>query len=396
MSRKIPTAPANLTATPGDRQVSLHWMPSAKANTYSVYRRPASVRQGDDRLIRAESRETIFTDTGLTNGSPYRYVVRGWNASGESAPSNEVSATPRRKQVRLWKVYAMEDSFPGLWHQWYRHQCAAVGFAPYWGSKLRGKTKDFGGWRLARARLLQIAVGDFVIVALKGNRVGRLGEVTGIHIEDDEWDPLVPASKDKPTGEMGRRIHVRWDLTCGPDDRDLVVALPEGSRFNGGELLPTIAEIRSQTPKQLRAAMNDPTNWVGLLALFKTEKALSDYIAAYPHHLEDGLVPYPNAKVREKVFTDHTRLDVLLLDRKETPVVVECKQGAPTAENLKQLRGYMKLLQKETGRQDIRGILVHGGARKVRSEVVRAANLTPRVELVQYRLQVDFAGSSCG
>jgi hypothetical protein len=58
--------------------------------------------------------------------------------------------------------------------------------------------------------------------------------------------------------------------------------------------------------------MNDPTNWVGLLSHFKYEKALSDYIAAYPHHLEDGLVPYPNAKVREKVFTDRKRLDVLL------------------------------------------------------------------------------------
>src|SRR5947209_960231 len=94
--------------------------------------------------------------------------------------------------MKLWKIYAMEDYFPGLWHQWYRHQCVAAGFAPYWGCKLHGKTKDYGGWRLARSRLLQIAVGDFVIVALKGNRVGRLGEVTGIHIEDDEWDPLSP------------------------------------------------------------------------------------------------------------------------------------------------------------------------------------------------------------
>jgi RecB family endonuclease NucS len=142
--------------------------------------------------------------------------------------------------------------------------------------------------------------------------------------------------------------------------------------------------------------MNDPTNWVGLLSHFKYEKALSDYIAAYPHHLEDGLVPYPNAKVRERVFTDRTRLDVLLLDRKERPVIVECKQGAPTPDNLRQLRAYMKLLRKETGRNDVRGILVHGGSRKLRREVVRAAALAPRVEIVQYRLQVDFAGSSAG
>jgi Endonuclease NucS len=298
--------------------------------------------------------------------------------------------------MTLWKVYSMEDEFPGLWQQWYRHQCVAVGFPPYRGFKLHGKTKDWRGWLRARARLLEIAVGDFVVVALKGHRVARLGQVTEIHLEDDEWDPLVPVSKENPKGQMGRRIYVRWDLACGPEDRDLVVALPEGARFTSGELRPTVAEIRSQSLKQLRASMNEATNWVGLLAHFKYEKALSDYIAAYPHHLEDGFLPYPNAKVREKVFTDRTRLDVLLLDRKERPVIVESKQGAPTTGNLRQLRGYMKLLRKETGRKDVRGILVHGGARKLRREVLRVADMAPRVEIVQYHLQVDFAGSSAG
>ena len=288
----------------------------------------------------------------------------------------------------------MEDSFPGLWRQWYRHQCVAVGFAPQRGCTLHGKTKDVKGWRLARAKLLDIKPGDWVIVALKRNRVGRLGQVTEMHIEDNEWKPLVPKSKDSPFGEIGRRIYVRWDMTCGPEDRDLVVALPQAARFNLGELRPTISQIRSQTIKTLRAAMNDPTNWVGLLSHFKYEKALSDYIAAYPHHLEDGLVPYPNAKIREKVFTDRSRLDVLLLDRKERPVIVECKQGAPTPDNLKQLRSYMKLLRQETDCEDVRGILVHGGSRNLRQDVVKSAALSPPVEIVQYRLQVDFAGRS--
>ncbi len=298
--------------------------------------------------------------------------------------------------MTLWKIYSMEDEYPGLWQQWYRHQCAGIGFPPHSGHKLHGKTKDDAGWRRTRKSLLKINVGDFVVVALKGNRVARLGQVTELHIEDDDWDPLVPVSKEIPSGQMGRRILVRWDLTCGPEDRDLVVALPDGSRFTNGELRPTVAEIRSQTLKQLRASMNEPTNWVGLLSHFRYEKALSDYVGAYPHHLEDGLVPYPNAKVREKVFTDRTRLDVLLLDRNQRPVIVECKQGAPTAENLKQLRGYMKLLRYETGRQDVRGILVHGGARKLRHEVLTAADIAPRIEIVQYHLQVDFAGSSGG
>ena len=79
--------------------------------------------------------------------------------------------------------------------------------------------------------------------------------------------------------------------------------------------------------------MNNSANWVSLLSHFDYERALSGYIATYPHHLEDGLVPYPYHQVREKGFPDRTRLDVLLLDQKTGwPVVVECKQDAPRVE----------------------------------------------------------------
>jgi RecB family endonuclease NucS len=81
-----------------------------------------------------------------------------------------------------------------------------------------------------------------------------------------------------------------------------------------------------------------------------------------------------------------------LLDRNETPVIVECKQGQPTPGDVQQLRGYLKRLKNETGQQ-ARGILVHGGARKLRREVKLAARKGPRIEIVQYRLDVDFARS---
>ena len=54
-------------------------------------------------------------------------------------------------------------------------------------------------------------------MTLRGHRVGRLGEVTGTGIRDEEWNPLVPRSRGHPYGEMGRRILVRWDLTIGPE-----------------------------------------------------------------------------------------------------------------------------------------------------------------------------------
>jgi hypothetical protein len=264
-------------------------------------------------------------------------------------------------------------------------------------NRLNLKTKgEEPGLTRVRNALARITVGDHVIAALKGNRVARLGQATGFAVKDEEWDPLVPKSKHLPVGQMGRRIYVRWDLDCGPTSQDLIVALPRGSRLAGHELLPTIAEIKSLSLQKLRAAMNDPENWVGLMAHFNHERALSDYIATYPHRLEDGLVIHPDSKIREKVFSDKKRADVLLLDRDERPVVVECKQGAPSVKHLDQLRGYMNSVRKLTDRKDVRGILVHGGSRNVRNEVVKAANRVPRVTIVQHHLQVDFVGGSGG
>src|SRR5207249_830452 len=100
-----------------------------------------------------------------------------------------------------------------------------------------------------------------------------------------QWDPLVPRSRDLPTGEMGRRILVRWDLIVGPDSRDMVVALPPKLQLTSGELRPTITQVRSRSIKELTEVMNDPSNSVGLLTHFDYERALSGYIAAYPHQL---------------------------------------------------------------------------------------------------------------
>jgi hypothetical protein len=295
--------------------------------------------------------------------------------------------------VTLWKINCMEDRYPGMWQRWFRHQCVAVGWYSKWGYRLSDPANGERGWSRARRLLQQIQVKDHVVVALRGHRVGRLGQVTDKAIDDTDWDPLVPASSDLPDGEMGRRIFVRWNMTTGPDDREMVVALPAGARFTPGELRPTLSEIRSVSLDKLKETMNDPSNWVGLLSHFDYERALSGYIAAYPHRLEDGLLPHPNEKVRERVFRDQSRLDVLLLDRSEVPVIVECKQGQPTIGDLEQLRHYLRRLQDETG-QKARGILVHGGARKLRLEVEQAASAEPKIEIVQYKLDVDFARSN--
>ena len=147
---------------------------------------------------------------------------------------------------------------------------------------------------------------------------------------------------------------------------------------------------RAEGPINLKGVMADPANWESLFAHFKYEKALSGYIATYPHHLEDGLTSHPNQKVREKVFKDRTRSDVILLDRDEMTVIVECRQGQPTVADIEQLRRYLHHFFKETT-LNARGILVHGGSKKLRADVDAAATKSPKIEVIQHRLEVEFS-----
>ncbi len=294
--------------------------------------------------------------------------------------------------MTLWKISCQEDDFPGLWLNWYTNQCVGLGWHRDWGYRLDGRAKD-RGWARARAALQRIVPGDFIIVSLHRRRLGRLGEVIRLATGDNDWNPLVPPSKSLPQGELGRRIDVRWDLAAAPFDRDQVVVLPTNVGFSQGEIRPTLAVVNSLSLSKVRSILSDKQNWVHLLPSFRDEKALSDYIAAYPHHLEQGLVPHPSKKIRERIFKDRSRLDVLLMDSSQRPVIVECKQHAPTLADLSQLRRYMMLLEDET-ELSARGILVHGGSRKIDSKVSSAATKAPAIELVHYGLHVTFSASS--
>jgi hypothetical protein len=86
-----PTAPTALTATAGAGQVSLTWNASTTASSYHVKR---STTSGGPYTQVANVTLTSDTDTSLTNGTTYYYVVTAINTGGESANSNEASAAP--------------------------------------------------------------------------------------------------------------------------------------------------------------------------------------------------------------------------------------------------------------------------------------------------------------
>ena len=292
---------------------------------------------------------------------------------------------------KLWKIYCMEEDFPGMWQRWLRSQSVGIGWPPGTESdfKLR-ESHESDGWNNARKPLQRIEKGDFVVVALSNHRVGRIGQVVGKEIEDDEWNPLVSPEVHPPFGEMGRRINVRWDLEAGPISRDEVIKLPKKYRFTAGEVRGTIREMKSISIDQLKQVMKDENNWVGLLGTFKYEKSISDFIAAYPHKLEEGLLPHPSKKIRERVFSDKTRSDVLLIDSDNTPVVIECKQNAPTKSNIDQLIRYINHLKNDLDNVDeIRGLLVHGGSKKLHPSIAKHADRTG-VEVIQYSIGVNF------
>lgn len=87
----IPNAPTGVTATAGSGQITVSWSSSLGATSYSVKR---SNTAGGPYTSVGTSTGTSFTNTGLTNGTTYYYVVSAINTAGESGNSSEVSATP--------------------------------------------------------------------------------------------------------------------------------------------------------------------------------------------------------------------------------------------------------------------------------------------------------------
>jgi fibronectin type 3 domain-containing protein len=87
----VPAVPMGLSATAGNAQVSLNWNASFGATSYAVKR---STTTGGPYTQISSPSSTSFTDTGLTNGTKYFYVVSASNSAGPSANSAEVNATP--------------------------------------------------------------------------------------------------------------------------------------------------------------------------------------------------------------------------------------------------------------------------------------------------------------
>jgi hypothetical protein len=95
----VPSAPLNLWMQTGNGQATLHWTETDRASSYTIKR--ATTSGGPYTQVgRCPVPSTgwdlgaNFTDTGLTNGTTYYYVVTASNNAGESPASLQQAVTP--------------------------------------------------------------------------------------------------------------------------------------------------------------------------------------------------------------------------------------------------------------------------------------------------------------
>ncbi|MFF6803988.1 alginate lyase family protein [Streptomyces sp. NPDC012616] len=86
----VPTAPAGVTAVGAARSVTVSWLPSAGASTYTV-RRAAQPEGPYEEIATAVDRPT-YTDTATRPGRTYHYTVSATNSLGASGVSSTACA----------------------------------------------------------------------------------------------------------------------------------------------------------------------------------------------------------------------------------------------------------------------------------------------------------------
>ena len=89
----VPAQPSGLVAASSNAAVQLSWTATSGADGYRIYwNTRGGVTNKDAQIFTGSS---SLKHAPLTNGTRYYYIVTAYNSAGESAPSIEVSATPR-------------------------------------------------------------------------------------------------------------------------------------------------------------------------------------------------------------------------------------------------------------------------------------------------------------
>lgn len=93
---QLPATPTGLAAVAGNGQVSLSWNAVSGATAYTLHR---WTTDSNVRVPVYTGSTPSFSNTGLTNGTTYRYQVMASNTTGGSALSAAVAASPAAPQA---------------------------------------------------------------------------------------------------------------------------------------------------------------------------------------------------------------------------------------------------------------------------------------------------------
>ncbi len=103
----VPSEPQNLTATPDDGQVTLSWS-APDSNGGSAITKYQVSRDNGTSWTDVDKDILTYTFTGLTNGTPYTFLVRAVNIIG-AGPAASVTATPQAVPVVTHTVNFYSD-----------------------------------------------------------------------------------------------------------------------------------------------------------------------------------------------------------------------------------------------------------------------------------------------
>ncbi len=108
----LPNPPTGLAATATQGTIELTWVDNSSNETgFSIERNDGPTFSGFVEIDTTGINVTAFTDTSLTQGVTYRYRVRAFNASGNSAYTStvEISTTPGSSPLSLSDYGTLQD-----------------------------------------------------------------------------------------------------------------------------------------------------------------------------------------------------------------------------------------------------------------------------------------------
>jgi CSLREA domain-containing protein len=192
-----PGAPSLTAATAGNATVGLQWSAPASnggaaITNYKVYRGTAS---GSETLLTTLGNVTSYSDNAAVNGTTYFYKVSATNSIGESALSNELSATPTAAATTV----IVSDEF---------ERTVASGFG----------TADIGGpWSVSSTSHTKVANGE-----------GTIYGWTGGNQDLQAWNPTVTQNM-----EILAEVHLNATNPTGASYSPRVVARAQTDARNG-------------------------------------------------------------------------------------------------------------------------------------------------------------------